>query len=129
MRYKLYAIIHLVILILYLSRPIMPYIEYAVFKDYIVKNLCINRNNPKSKCNGKCHLAKQLRLSNETSDAKGENSNKKVPNQEVKEFLNAHVSIPKAFEIYIDYPINKEINKPSNIVLAVFVPPEKESFI
>ncbi len=105
----------------------MPYIEYAVFKDFIVKNLCINRNNPKSKCNGKCHLAKQLKLSNETNDAKGENSNKKVQNQEVKEFLKAHLAIPKAFELIIDYTIHIDIIKPSNIILAVFVPPEKNS--
>lgn len=30
-------------------------------KEYIAKNLCENRNRPKSHCNGKCHLMKLLK--------------------------------------------------------------------
>ena|ERR1700758_1899965 len=35
-------------------------INYAINKDYISKNLCVNKNKPKMKCNGKCHLMKEL---------------------------------------------------------------------
>lgn len=35
-------------------------INFQINKDYIAKNLCINRNKPKSCCEGKCELKKQL---------------------------------------------------------------------
>lgn len=41
-------------------RPIQPYIEYALNQDYIAEFLCINKDQPKLQCNGKCHLAKQI---------------------------------------------------------------------
>ena len=30
--------------------------------DYIIENFCINKEKPELKCNGKCHLAKQLQV-------------------------------------------------------------------
>ncbi|WP_228400911.1 hypothetical protein [Chryseobacterium taichungense] len=41
-------------------RPVLPLINYAVNYDYIVKNLCENRNIPQSTCKGKCYVAKEL---------------------------------------------------------------------
>lgn len=34
--------------------------EYQVNKDYIAKNLCVNRSRPMSCCQGKCYLDKKL---------------------------------------------------------------------
>lgn len=34
--------------------------QYYANKDYIAKNLCENRNNPKMHCDGKCCLKKRL---------------------------------------------------------------------
>lgn len=42
-------------------RPVQPYIEYIVNQDYIVEFLCINKEEPKLQCHGKCHLAKELK--------------------------------------------------------------------
>lgn len=41
-------------------RPIAPFVEYAINRDYIAKVLCINKDKPVMKCNGKCHLFKQV---------------------------------------------------------------------
>ena len=41
-------------------RPIAPFVEYAINYDYIAKVLCINKDKPELKCNGKCQLMKQL---------------------------------------------------------------------
>lgn len=41
-------------------RPVLPLINYAVNYDYIVKNLCENRNVPQSTCKGKCYVGKEL---------------------------------------------------------------------
>ncbi|KMQ66227.1 hypothetical protein ACM46_01330 [Chryseobacterium angstadtii] len=41
-------------------RPVLPLVNYAVNYDYIVKNLCENRNVPQSTCKGKCYIGKEL---------------------------------------------------------------------
>ncbi len=41
-------------------RPVLPLLDYAANYDYIVKNLCENRDKPQLMCHGKCYLAKEL---------------------------------------------------------------------
>ena len=41
-------------------RPITPFVEYAINYDYISKVLCINKDKPDLRCNGKCQLMKKL---------------------------------------------------------------------
>jgi len=52
----------------------LPLINYAVNYDYIVKNLCENRNIPQSTCKGKCYVEKELakteKQSNNTQNVK-----------------------------------------------------------
>jgi hypothetical protein len=38
----------------------LPLVNYAINYDYIVKNLCENRNIPQSTCKGKCYVEKEL---------------------------------------------------------------------
>ncbi|MBI9071807.1 MAG: hypothetical protein JEY94_09425 [Melioribacteraceae bacterium] len=57
-------------IILYLFvmiQPFSPYIEYLVNYEYISKVLCINKDKPEMKCNGKCHLKKLLNKNSEKS--------------------------------------------------------------
>lgn len=51
-----------------LIKPLWPLAEYAVNYDYIVENLCENRDIPSLHCDGKCYLAKQLAKESEGSD-------------------------------------------------------------
>lgn len=51
---------------------------YQVRKEYIAKNLCVNKNKPKMHCNGKCHLKKQLKKASEQQDKQDERSNEEV---------------------------------------------------
>ena len=46
-------------------RPIAPLIEYVINYDYISKVLCINKDKPELRCNGKCHLMKKLKQQEE----------------------------------------------------------------
>lgn len=46
-------------------RPIAPFIDYALNYDYISKVLCINKDEPKTKCNGKCYLMQELKQQQE----------------------------------------------------------------
>lgn len=36
------------------------YLDFEIRRDYIVANLCENRNRPQLNCNGKCYLAKRI---------------------------------------------------------------------
>ena len=65
----------LLISIFILARPAIPFLEYIVNYDYIVKELCENKEKPTLKCNGKCHLMKELAKTAE--DDKNTSSDKK----------------------------------------------------
>ena len=53
-------------------QPYLPYLEYAVNYEYIKEVLCINKDKPQLKCNGKCHLAKELKEANDPDQKKKE---------------------------------------------------------
>ena len=44
-----------------LFKPFVPFMEYELNRDFIARVLCINKDKPQRKCNGKCHLGKQLK--------------------------------------------------------------------
>ena len=53
----------LILLFLVAAQSFSPWItigQYAINKEYISKNLCINKDRPKLHCNGKCQLMKKL---------------------------------------------------------------------
>jgi len=52
-------------------------LQYQLNKNYIAKNLCVNRNKPQMHCNGKCHLAKELKKANQQEE-KSDNPYKDV---------------------------------------------------
>jgi hypothetical protein len=58
---KFFASIFLFIIVL--AQTFSSFITEADFylnRDYIAKNLCVNRDKPMMHCNGKCYLAKKL---------------------------------------------------------------------
>ena len=60
-----------ILLIAFAFRPVytISYIGYFELNiDYIVETYCINKEKPQLQCNGKCHLADQLNLSDESSE-------------------------------------------------------------
>lgn len=56
--------------LLALLQPALPVLEYLINYDYIVSELCENRDKPILTCNGKCYLGdqvtKQLDLQSDT---------------------------------------------------------------
>lgn len=57
---------------------------YEVNKDYVAKNLCVNRNHPELKCCGKCYLNKQL---NKAENGAGKPSSTKTEKTELLLFI------------------------------------------
>lgn len=45
---------------LFFFRPALPLVAFVVNYDFIVRELCINKDNDKSDCHGKCQLKKEL---------------------------------------------------------------------
>ncbi|MDD2798569.1 MAG: hypothetical protein PHV20_08260 [Bacteroidales bacterium] len=124
MKYRALAILHLIVLAIYIVRPILPYIEYAINKDYIAKNLCVNRDKPKSCCEGKCYLEKQIKKNSEPEESKEKNRTKKAEVKEINQFLSASDLVQLTTAAYI-----KLLNKPETPVStrylsSIFIPPE-----
>ena len=55
-----------------------PYIEYAVNYNYIVSELCINKDKPEMNCKGKCHLSKQLEKTTQKQFPEKENNKARI---------------------------------------------------
>ena len=68
----------LLVLSAYLIIPVLPVIDYLINKDYIAKNLCVNKDKPKSCCKGKCHMVKQLQKTNPNSGNDSKDTNKRI---------------------------------------------------
>lgn len=47
------------IVILFFAKPIFPILDFVINYDAI-QELCINKDKPEMKCNGSCHLKKEL---------------------------------------------------------------------
>lgn len=48
-----------------------PYLEYKINYDYISQVLCVNKRKPDLHCEGKCHLAMEIKkVAKEGSDKK-----------------------------------------------------------
>jgi hypothetical protein len=69
-------------------------IDYFINYNYIAKNLCENKDKPKLKCNGKCHLKKELKKVEESKQ-----TNKKIPVTETKRepFVITHTNLNLSF--------------------------------
>ena len=52
-----------------LLKPLWPLMEYAANYDYIIENLCENKDKPMLNCNGKCYLAKMLAEESDKEDS------------------------------------------------------------
>lgn len=74
----------------------LPYFSYWANQEYIAKNLCENRDKPELKCNGKCHLAKELKKAAEKEKEPASNTTEKV---EIIFFALLNELPEKAFQI------------------------------
>ncbi|GEM_PF-3567258 len=61
-----YAFILLCSFLVGIIQPVLPMVEYYLFKDYIAANLCEERTIEVSDCEGMCYLKNQIRDQEET---------------------------------------------------------------
>ena len=97
--------------------------NYYINKDYIASVLCINKSKPKLKCNGKCHLSKQLKTAEENEKAPFNSPFEKVNFQLFSKSLNQIMVLNIAdyqSEQFSDYSLPNYEQQLS----AVFHPPQ-----
>jgi hypothetical protein len=97
MKCKYYSILNLVVILFYILRPVFPYIDYVINKEYIVKNLCVEKDNPENDCQGTCHLHEQLNRQSEPQDAERKDNNKLVPGNKIDDHVKAISKFPVLF--------------------------------
>lgn len=113
----------LFLLVATLLKPYYPYVDYVLNKKYITENFCENKATPELQCNGKCHLAKQIKtISNEEGSSNPFNSEKlKVKARQVLFFCDKYFTRPTLKRIALQkiesklpyfYQIDKEIPTP-----------------
>ena len=92
------SFIILIALTLFL-KPVFPVVDYIVNYDYITKVLCENKAKPELKCNGKCHLMKEM-----ASQSEKENplqNNKKVATSESEVLFFQEIATLQFSQIFI----------------------------
>lgn len=114
-----------IVVFLFILKPVFPVLEYMIHYDYIAKELCENKAKPEMKCNGKCHLMKELAKASDTGNPVSQD--KKASHQEF-EVLFLEKSTTVAI-LNLNFPVQKETSfNYSNLYshqasTAVFHPP------
>ena len=114
----------LIVLTTYLIIPVLPIIDYLIHKDYIAKNLCVNRKKLHSCCKGKCYLVKQLKKTSANTEGDSKNTEKRIQLRETDQFLAAKTWQPVLQKKNFTYLILNSSNFQLLAVNAVFVPPK-----
>nr|WP_233098677.1 hypothetical protein [Aureibaculum flavum] len=107
-------------------RPIVPVIDYNLNYDYIAKVLCINKDEPELKCNGKCHLAKEIK---KTLPSDNQDKPSGLPVIDFDKFpITSHENEHHKLNAF---QFSKKLNfhiiktgKTNNYISSVFQPPE-----
>lgn len=74
----------IIIALTLLLKPVLPVLGYALNYDYIINELCENRNNTALNCDGKCHLKKELAKASESGESNSADNRKiKISEQEI----------------------------------------------
>ncbi len=121
---RLFSILLLLLYIGVLLLPNLPYIDYVLNKDYIINELCVNKNKPEVHCEGMCHLRKQIKKSTplntpyNSPDKKEIKKNQIVNQFEINTYINIHLTSNQTFQI-----LNEKL--PSSLFIDVPFPPPK----
>ena len=96
--------------------------EYRVNRDFISKNLCVNRSNPVSCCKGKCYLNKKIATEESQQQAPGRGA------QREEVLLQQHtpdklLSEPVLFVTGIDHSTRHLDGVAGDWSLSVYFPP------
>jgi hypothetical protein len=87
MKNLVYTFLCFILIGCYTIRPVIPFIDYLIRKDFIEKNLCEKREIRDNCCHGKCYLDKQLAKTQEENPIDKENNHHNNQNLKVDDHL------------------------------------------
>ena len=104
----------------------IPHVQYSIFKDYIAKNLCVNKDKKNNCCQGKCFVEKQIKVIDENSseNSNSNNNNKKIQNDDSKEFLCSYFFTINPVALDLVPRAYWKASKMSGFASVIFVPPK-----
>lgn len=81
--------------------------EYQLNREYIAKNLCVNKSRPKMHCNGRCHMMKKMKQEEKQDQ---ENPERRAENkfEIICAAFHTDVLIPARIVSAIQYPVLEE---------------------
>jgi hypothetical protein len=126
MKSVIVSCILLIVMAAYLIIPAIPVIDYLINKEYIAKNLCVNKDKPKSCCKGKCHMVKQLQKATKNSETDPRNTNNRVQLKELNEFIISRTCSYTAEITSYKYLVYNILVFSQLACAAIFVPPEQQ---
>ncbi|GLU54412.1 hypothetical protein Dfri01_38730 [Dyadobacter frigoris] len=101
-------------------------LDFEIRRDYIVKNLCVNRNRPQLHCDGKCYLAKKLAETEKQQQRQAEQDYLasliyQVMDTNTQNFFSVQ---PSGFELPLDLVFQyNSVLSPRNFPNEIFHPP------
>jgi hypothetical protein len=104
-----------------LSQAYIPHVDYWVNHDFIASELCENKDRPELKCEGKCHLQKEIQDMNEESQ-----EGQEVSVQLMVEFLQTNDGFtfrPVSDHVQLNFPSRSDKLKNGHLT-GVFHPPK-----
>lgn len=124
---KLVTAIVILSLVVQGSDRLFILINFKIHQAYIARFLCENRNNPKAKCDGMCHLKKELKKNDEEQKHDQQPPNVQLRDQQL--FLP--VSVKTSLSNLIQPSVNKFLiphnsgAPASGFTFSLFQPPDR----
>lgn len=102
--------------------------EFQVNRDFIAKNLCVNRSNAMSCCKGKCYLTKKIAADESQDQAPGKSAQKE------ETVLQAHAPgdyLPEPIDqlVLTDHSTRHIDQTPQDWSISFFPPPRVISLV
>lgn len=121
-----FSILLLLLYMAVLVRPLSPYLVFQANYDYIKAELCEQRDNKTSKCNGQCFLRKNLK---EEAQDHSSNPQRNLAEEEFNIFqpeVNIQFYVPVAHPLLNEFPVNDNIK--DQYFADLIAPPPQSAF-
>jgi len=98
-KFKFFYTIYIIIIFFYLIQPVLPYIIFIAGKNYISKNLCIEKDKADNRCHGSCILNEQLEKNSNNDESAIPGNKNTEKNKKIEEHLRSIQVIIRPSEI------------------------------
>lgn len=99
---------------------------YTLNQSYVARVFCVNKDKPKMKCNGKCHLRKQMKQAEDNGSSSDSNT-AKVEKSEASPCLlptplRFQTPLPSGLSFAVQHPVSQHLFG-RDLSRSVFRPP------